>query len=583
MVMFFGCVGREPTGSGSVTLVLTDAASDQLDVFEVDVVQVTLRKLNGAVVTTLPRRQRVDFASLTDVSQILVGVRLPAGYYRSAVMTLDFSNALVLLNGSSTPAAIYDADGNQLTGLYDVVIEFDDTIRPNIAVRRNRLLQFDFNLDSSVTVDSTNNKVYVSPVISASVDPSDPKPVNVFGKLVSVDKDTGKIVLAVHNPRTGGVICNFTVATSSTTIFQVDGIPVIGANGLDAFSKLAVDTCVLAHGTVDTSALELKATFVEGGAGVPGNGQDWVEGLIVARTGSAGQDPILTIRGRSYNHEANSWSFNQTLTVNAEFSGTAVLRRAHHAVINTDYLNVGQRITAYGTLNGMTLDATGAKKGVIRCIRTDIFGFAKGPISGGRLTIDMVRIGLCPIANFNFTVSGVTVADPANFVLDTGSLSAPSITAGTPLRVRGFIAPLTAASTEPDFSAETIIDRSDVASLLYVKWFPARASAFASISPYGIALNLTGATDAVVDHGFVGLVNLNTTPVPYVTPKYAKGCYIILEKGIVTVYADFSAFSADLDSRISPTASRVYQIFALGKYTSATQTLSASVVTVILK
>ncbi|MCX7703764.1 MAG: hypothetical protein N2234_06670, partial [Planctomycetota bacterium] len=252
-IMPFGCIGREPSGSGSATLVLTDAASDQIDVFEVDVVQVTLKKLNGATVTTLPRKQRVDFASLTDVSQILVGVRLPAGYYKSAVITLDFSNALVLLNGSTTPATVCDSDGNPLTGLFDVAIDFDSSTRPNILVRRNRLLQFDLDLNSSVTVDAANNKVFVMPVISASVDPTNPKPVNAFGRLNSVDISTGRIVLEIHNPRTGGIICQFTVTTETTTVFQVNGVPSLGSTGLNAFAQLPKNTCVFAQGTVDTT------------------------------------------------------------------------------------------------------------------------------------------------------------------------------------------------------------------------------------------------------------------------------------------------------------------------------------------
>jgi hypothetical protein len=583
--IFFALLGCSQTSSeqtGSATLVLTDAASDQIDVFEVDVVQVTLKKLNGATVTTLPRRQRVDFATLTDVGQILVAARIPAGFYRSAVMTLDFSNVVVIISGSNSPAAIYDKDGNPLTGQLDVEIEFDANNRPCVALARCQLFEFDFNIDSSVTVDVPGNRVTVMPVMSASFDPTNPKPVIVAGKLVSVDTGTGRIVLDIHNPRTNEVICQFTVATGPTTVFQVNGVPSAGAAGLAAFAQLAPGTCVFAHGTIDQVERELHAWFVEGGAGVPGNGQDWAEGLITARTGGAAEDPVLTLLGCSYDHSTHTWSYNQTLTVNAEFSGTAVLRRGAPAALDTDYLNVGQRISVFGTLDGTVIDATGAAQGVIRCIRTDIYGFAAGPISEGKLTIDLVRIGLRCIALFNFDIDGTVVADPAAFVIGTGSLDVPGIVAGSPLRIIGFFAPVTADSSEPDFTAETIIDRSDVASLLFVQWMPPSLTAFYSISGSGLTLDLAGATTAVVDYGFVGFVSLFPSPAPQVVPRYERGLYIICNGLGCRVFTDFNEFAQALSAQIG-LFWRVCRIHALGRFEPSTQVLSATIVTIVLR
>ena len=84
---------------GEVTIAIKDAPSDDIDVFEVDVIQIELTKLNGATVTTLPAAQRINFADLTEMSEVLVGTSIPAGVYTGAVMTLDFDNALVLVGG----------------------------------------------------------------------------------------------------------------------------------------------------------------------------------------------------------------------------------------------------------------------------------------------------------------------------------------------------------------------------------------------------------------------------------------------------------------------------------------------------
>lgn len=567
---------------GSATMVLTDAASDDIAVFEVDVNQLTLTKWNNAVVHTLPRRQRVDFAQLTDISQLLVGVRLPAGFYKNVTITLDFSNAEIWLKDATAPATVYDADGEELIGTMDVQVLFGRNDRPNIIVRRNRLFVFDLNLDASVKADTGTNSVTFNPIITATVDPTNPRPVTTTGRLVSADPATGEIVLSVHNPRTGEEVGQYTVQTGRWSVFHVDGVPSFQLAGMAALAAKGAGTRVFAHGVVDRENRVLGALFVEAGAGVPGSGQDWCQGLIVSRTGGVDENPTLTLRGCTYKvGTPGTWSFNQTITVQASFTDTAVIRRASPWARTANDLNVGQRITVYGTLTGTNMNATGAAQGVIRCIRTGIFGFAAGPAAAGELTVDLSRIGLRHIANFGFSVGGTPQADPAAFLVNVGSLNVSTVTTGTPLKIRGFLAPVGAAPSEADFIADMVVDRSAVGSLLICEWRPASAFAVSDATSTGLTLDLTGSVYSKVDHGFVGMVDLNASPAPQIVPKQDFGIYVISQARINEVFLSFVEFSAALEAKLA--ARGVLQIFALGQYTPNTQTLTSSLIVVVLR
>ena len=72
------------TGGGdstpaTLTVALTDAASDELSSFCVDVESIRLVRANGSSVGVLSDTTRVDLVTLTDVSQILNVVQVPVG------------------------------------------------------------------------------------------------------------------------------------------------------------------------------------------------------------------------------------------------------------------------------------------------------------------------------------------------------------------------------------------------------------------------------------------------------------------------------------------------------------------------
>jgi hypothetical protein len=568
---------------GEVTVAIKDAPCDDIDVFEVDVLQLTFTKANGAVVTVLPESQRVNFADLTDMAELLIGTYLPKGFYTKLTMTLDFSNAVVLLDGAEENADIFDEDGNPITGVIDVDLEFGEGALPYVNPCKAVLFMCDLDLNSSVTVDIPGNNITFEPVISCTVDPDEAHPIIGRGRLSTVVPEKNEIILVVRSLITKIPLCYYTVSTDSETIFHVNGKSYKGSEGLAAVAALPKGTPIWSHGTITLNSRVLSADFVVAGLAVPGHEIDCVVGHIIARDAGAGQDPVLTVLGRGYDYDTQSWTFNQTWTVRASFTGTKVLKWRNKGLLDTDYLNIGQRIKAFGELIGTELDATGEiDKGVIRTVVTDVWGFANGPAEAGELNVDVSRFGHRHISRFDFNVDGTSVADPAAFVIDVGTMGLADIDADTPLRVRGFVAPVTASESDPDYTATAVVDRSSAGSFMVIKYFPANPDPCESISGTGITMDISLATCAAVNYGFAGTIPLDTAPSPQIVPEKELGIYTIIQNGALTGFLNFEYFAQALEARLANGAT-MRKIASLGKYDYAEQKMSAFIVTVVLK
>ena len=73
------------------------------------------------------------------------------------------------------------------------------------------------DLDQAVTVDTGANEVTFVPAISASFDPTNPKPIAATGFLVSVDVAGSRFEVENRTPA-GQAIGRYTVMTTTTTI-----------------------------------------------------------------------------------------------------------------------------------------------------------------------------------------------------------------------------------------------------------------------------------------------------------------------------------------------------------------------------
>ena len=271
----------DASSCGTLLIGMTDADGDFLS-YSVDVVALTLRKADGTVVQALPVRQRVDFAEIVDLTELVTAATVPNGSYVGAAITLDYATAEVSVevNGSAVPATVVDGNGQPL-GVKTLDIELDNRNHVVIAPGRPALLQLDFDLAASHEVDiSVNPAIAVAePFVVATVMPVEDKELRVRGPLVSVDTNASSYVIDLRpfnhpSARLG----RFTVQTNSSTAFEIDGVEYEGAAGLATLAGKPAGTRTAAFGVLDVSDRSFTASDVLAGDSVPGPRFDVVRG-----------------------------------------------------------------------------------------------------------------------------------------------------------------------------------------------------------------------------------------------------------------------------------------------------------------
>ena len=105
--------------TGQVVIALTDAEGDFAS-YTVTVASIVLERADGTVVETLPMSTEVDFAELTEVTELLTIATVPAGRYRQATLRLDYTDAVIIVqdeSGGLHDAEVRDEQGNELATL----------------------------------------------------------------------------------------------------------------------------------------------------------------------------------------------------------------------------------------------------------------------------------------------------------------------------------------------------------------------------------------------------------------------------------------------------------------------------------
>ena len=232
----------DSSSCGTAYVGVMDADGD-FDSYSVDVVSLSLKKANGSTVETLPVQPRIDFTDLVDLKEFVTAATIPNGTYVSGTMRLDFTNADIVVDVERRAHARRRGrcERPPLTTV-DLDIQLDNRHQLTITPGKPALLELDFDLAASNTVDLTKApvQVMVKPFIVASVDVADTREARVRGPLVSVDTAAGdyRIDLRPFNlasARLGQV----TVHTTSTTQFEIDGTTYTGSDGITALNALA--------------------------------------------------------------------------------------------------------------------------------------------------------------------------------------------------------------------------------------------------------------------------------------------------------------------------------------------------------
>jgi hypothetical protein len=574
--------GCSDSSCGTAFISLMDADGD-FDSYTVDIVSLSLKKADGSSVDALTVKSRVDLADLVDVKELVTAATIPNGSYVSGTLRLDFTNAdiLVDVNGVPTHAVAVDASGNALTTV-DLDIQLDNKKQLTIAPGTPALLELDFDLLASNTVDLNKNpvQVMVQPFVVASVDVADTREARVRGPLASVNTGSGDYHIDLRPFHlTSGRLGDVTVHTTSQTEFEIDGSSYTGSAGITALAALATGSPTVAYGTLDVAQKAFTATRVHAGSSVAGSQFDVIEGNVIARSGSN-----LSVGGVTLIKKDGSAVFKRGLTTLVVGPNTKVTKDGVPDTtqsLNTDSLSVGQRIHAFGSAtesgNDVTFDATAGR---VRMHLTHLLGTVKSIPGSNSVTLDLGTIDGRPASVFDFAGTGVQPAQDAlasDYEVDTGILNLGTLDVGSAARVFGFVTPFGFAP--PDFTARTLVGFRDVQAVLSVGYGIGGTNApfLTIVATGGLVIDQDNSRIGARHFIAVGARLIDITALalsPTIKPDTSRpGLFAIGEPRRVEVFTTFADFVTRLNSKLL--AQKVVSISATGSYDEATQVLSA--------
>ncbi len=459
-----GSSGTNQQDNGDVLITLTDAEGDFVT-YTLDVLSIRLTRQDGTEVETLPMNTRVDFAQYTEMTEFLTAASVPRGVYVRGSVILDYSNADIQVEdavGNALPVTQYlDSNGDPITTL-EVAINLDGRRQLPIAPGIPKNLMLDFDLEQSHVV-SVNDPVSitVNPVFIVEVDPQAPRVHRTRGPLRSVDVANNAFDIYIrpfyHRIRTGQrIFGNLNVLTNDETVYEIDGVTYQGTDGLTVLDTMPQFSAVIARGDLRFNPLRFEAKEVYAGSSVPGGDMDVVRGTVTSRT----DDNKVIVKGATLFRTDGVIVFNDNVTVQLDPS-TTVSKQLNLGTFSIDDISVGQRISVFGTVtNDQVSDLQmSAANGYARMRISSAHGeVAALPDESNDLSLRLTSINGRNVSIYDFTGTGVDAgndADPAQYEVDTGSLSLTGIAVDDPVVTRGFPTPFGTAPA--DFTAESII------------------------------------------------------------------------------------------------------------------------------
>jgi hypothetical protein len=612
-------------GATAVVTMTSTPSTDNYLAYRVTLVSVDLlTSSGGSELTILPASTIVDFATLTNLDEVLGATKIPRGTYTSAVVTLDYTSSQIIFdNGSINGVQLAPIDVNdQPLGVVQITVTLDPNNTFGVASKGQALLAMNFNLGASNVVDLTNNTVLVTPMVAASALPIDAKQVAIRGPLQNVSNPTttstssasfsmGAMPFNSTATATGGGVLSI-VPTAATT-YEINGKASVGTPGVTALTALGSGTLAIAYGTLtatdetsstsDTAAattangvvessiatstdVTFSATQVLAGSSVQGSGMDKVTGVVTARSGDTLAMQDATLVGAD-----GSDTFIPGTTTVTMGPNTVITEFGQGAGAYTPaQVSVGSSIDAFGILTGQssgnaTLDASAGR---VRLDLSTASGLVSAPGSAS-LNLTLSQLGSRAVAPFNFTGSG---ASASQYVVSTGSLSLANSTAGAPVIVTGLTNSFGTAS--PNFTATTLLDSTTINAELILDWGVATATPFSTFDSSGIDLDIAAGGIGVRHEIQVGgqvtdLIGLSSEPIIVPSTSTTANQIFTIGHSVSSTTENFDTFAAfvtQLQSELNGSVNGVplaTNLTVVGQYSASTFTLTASSITLTLQ
>lgn len=599
-----------PSTCGSMVMTVTDAAGDFLT-YQVSLVSLQLQRADGMMVETLPATTAVDFGQLINLSEILSARQIPPGDYVAAQVTVDFTNASIMVDdGMGTGVAVKPVDSvGAALGPAQLMVQFDAKNHLQINAAKISRIAFDFNLLASNMVDLSAKTVTVSPVLVAGVVPVDNKQVRVRGEIASVDSASNAYTVQVdpfhdHNDDRQNTLV---VHTTDATTFEINGTPFVGAAGLTQLATLAANALSVAFGSVDLATQSFTATNVLAGSSVEGGGFDHIVGTVIARSGNT-----LTMRGAHMQGHDNGddhdgaddfLAGNSTVTIAAATAVTAQGQSSSTPAHSIAEISVGSLIDVFGSASkdGSGKATVDASAGRVRLDLTDVQGVLNA-IGSNEITVKLNSIERLPSSLFDFSGTGAAggaLSDPTKYVLATGSLGLAPFKVGSSLLGIGFVAPFGGAP--PDFNAITLAngsqgdiddndddDNSGKGAQMDIDWGKSGTTApFKAVNATHLDLDVSNSSIGShhriqVDPQDIDITALASDPSIVAAGSGMTQFAIAGQHGRATDnFSSFADFEAALSMDLNGTTTAL-RLTADGQYDAASNTFTARRITILL-
>jgi hypothetical protein len=593
-------------GSAVVTLTATPS-SDTFITYRVGLASIRLSSGKSGV-TVLPTQTMVDFTKLLDLSEVVGAPAVAKGTYTDALITLDFSTAVIVYDDGSLDGVALrpvSAKGNDL-GVVTVQVTLDPSNPLLSAPKQVGLMALDFNLAASNIVDLKARTVTITPMVAASMLPIDTKQVRIRGPLVGA---RGTFFTTGVTPFDNSVagLGQLSITPSDTTTYEINGFVSTGSTGLVQLGALPTNTLTSAFGTLTasnaaatpatptttpasaatvpasttTSGVSFAASHVLVDSSVQGLNLDRVSGIVSARSGNtlAIEDATLVQTDGTNTFVGGTTIVNVGPNTLVTFFGQGVAE-----VISPQQISVGSSIDALGTVGTTSAGGTliDASAGHVRLDLTTASGLVTAQGSGA-LTLNLTNLGGRAIGAFDFAGSGATANQ---YAVTTAALDLTNAVVGAPVEVTGF--PSAFATAPPNFAASTLLDPTTIQAELVIDWSGGTAAPFTAFDSSAITLDVhnTGIGprhQIQIGSQIIDLAGLSSDPM--ITPNTTDSTtlFSIGHAASFTIesFNTYDAFITQLQSELNG-GTQATGMTAVGQYTAATFAFSATSITLFL-
>lgn len=462
---------------------VTTEPAPQYASYIVSIDSIVLTRSDNTQYTAVATPEIVDLTQIHDFAELWSSGAIPDGTYVSATITVDYTDAVVMVRDGNVPvqATLLDVVTKAAPTTYAITVQFDPltqpTITPTFASTSAALMAINIDLPASGYIDYSTSPatVYVRPYVSIGHLPSDTKLIRVRGPLAnsSVDVDTYTVYIRPFYDEANN-IGQVTLFSQANTAYTLNGQTYIGNSGLNALSVLSAGSTMTAGFTTfqpdynpsnGAYAGRFNLQYVVAGSTLEDVYTNGISGDVVARTGNT-----LTLRGPTLIVTTNdSFAYDVADCSVLLGSGTIVTADDNPLLKNLteSSIAVGDHITARGIYTAapsgqscglltfgeaVQLDATGTSAtntGSVRLQPNEAFGTLVSA-SSGSLVMDLTSIDNWPAAAYNFAGNGTPTPTAAAFSVNTEGLTLPAGTApGDPIWVSGYASPF--GQAPPDY------------------------------------------------------------------------------------------------------------------------------------